>query len=302
MEVREMRRHRTFLILMIFLLIFISHSIAQEVKKYPPYPDVWGYEIIIPDKSVIDPHINIIKMRDGDYMILYTTKVKKIGNNFKFSSAGYLFFSGKTIDFGEDVKEIQRLSDEARKEKRWHRFIIADFLKPKIVFSDGSSFERKGVWLGGCDNPFSAQRYYLIRDKNGNVVKEKIMVLLLSKPIKEEIDSKCERNWEYKERYYYRRVAVMPSSYIISLEDNTFMMVFKFIRDINGNRSVPIIRFDKDFNTKTDLMKYNFFLLDRSEYVKVIQKSKGDDNSNHEVVADYLMKLKKGGMRDGNDK
>jgi len=286
----------------ILLMGFVKGSFAQEVKKYPPYPDVWGHEIIIPDKSVIDPQIVIIKMPDSDYMVEYITKETRIGKDLKFNRAGHLFFSSRTLDFGEDVKEVQRISDEARREKRWHSFIVVDFQKPKIVFSDGPSFEQKEILSGGCDNPFSAQRYYLIRDRDGNLLKEKILVLLLSKPIKEEIDLKCERNWNYKGKYYYRRVAVMPRSYIIPLEDNTFILAFRFIREINGNRGVPVIRFDKDLNTKADLMKFNFFMLDRSEYGNVIQKSKGDDNSNHEVVADYLLKLKKGGLRDGNSK
>lgn len=300
-----MKKKNRVLILTISIILmmgFVIRSFAQEVKKYPPYPDVWGYEIINADKSVIDPHIVIIKMSDNDYMIRYITKVKKIGKDLKFSRAGHLFFSGKTIEFGQDVKEVQRISDEARKEERYHSFIVADSLKPKIVFRDGGSLERKGTWSGGCDNPFSADKYYVKKTKDGNIIKEKVLVLLLSKPIKEEIDSKCERNWDYKEKYYYRRVAIMPSSYMISLEDDTFMLVFRFIREINGKRSVPIIRFDKDFNTKADLIKYNFFLLDRLEYINVIEKSKGDDNSNHEVVADYLLKLKKGGSKDGDSK
>lgn len=277
------------LILSVFLLFsFLS---AQE-KRYPPYPDVWGHEIIIPDRSVTDAHITIIKMRDGDYMITYTTKVKKIGKDFKYWSAGYLFFSGEIIDFGDNGRELRRIEDEARKENRWHRFIVVDFLNPKIVFSDGSSFERKGYFLGGCDNPLSAGVYYIIRDKGG-IVKEKILLHLLIKPVKEEINKRCERNWDYKGKYYYRRVG-RGGGYLVPLEDDTFLMVSSF-RDDDRMR-IQIIRFNKDFTTKVELMKYNLFMLDRSEYIGVIQKSKGDDNSNNEVVAEYLQMLKRGGV------
>ena len=43
---------------------------AAVAKKYPPYPDVWGYELPWPGKDDRDSSMSIYKMPDGDYAVL----------------------------------------------------------------------------------------------------------------------------------------------------------------------------------------------------------------------------------------
>lgn len=181
------------LTVLLLLIIFFNTAFAEEaIKKYQPYPDVWGYELPVYRKM---PHISAAaKMPDGDYMITYI----KSGEGPKISEykgAGILFFSGVSKDFTRE--EYDEYHDMITKEKRRINILQT---RPKIIFSDGSIIERGGWWGGNCSNPF--ERYLLKKDKTGKVTANKILLYLYDKPVKSDINTMCERNWDYKKGYY----------------------------------------------------------------------------------------------------
>lgn len=82
----------------------------------------------------------------------------------------------------------------------------------------------------------------------------------------------------------------------ILLEDDTFFVL------TTGHESVVILRFDKDFNTKSDLIGKNIFLLDYKIFQEIAWKKGIDDQSVNDSLSGYLINLKKGGVKNGNSK
>ncbi|PYV83772.1 MAG: hypothetical protein DMG05_25565 [Acidobacteria bacterium] len=83
--------------------------------------------------------------------------------------------------------------------------------------------------------------------------------------------------------------------YIISLEDGTFLLY-----DQDGN---IIMRFDRDFNTKSELLNRRVFVVDRQamdafvlEYIKRRNLDYNDQTLNDAVYA-YVANLKKAGAK-----
>jgi len=146
----------------IFLLLFFSRasfSLADEaVKKYPPYPDVWGVELKVSDSVTGYAGIDILKMDDGDYMLKYIDDVRYLksekAKDFDLSKhmimkkAGYSIFRSKIYDIGSGDK-YNEFMEKARKEGR----IIT---RLPVIFSDGSSIKMRARWrcvLPKGDNP-----------------------------------------------------------------------------------------------------------------------------------------------------
>jgi hypothetical protein len=266
------------LIVVLFLLtVFISFASGEE-KKYPPYPDVWGYELLVYGMS---PSLaQVAKMPDGDYIITYTRECegKKVAE-WKFKHAWVLFFTGASKDFekNERGKIWKRVTDENRDIKHTSR--------PNVNFSDGSSIEYK-YDLGNCANPFD--RFLQKKDKSGKVIDEKMLLYLYDKPIKSDINNMCERNWDYKKNYYFKKVDNMNIQYLIPLEDGTFLVLSY------GPKSIVVLRFDKDLKTKSDLMGKNVFLIDRNTLINLRSKLKdSSDSGTSDALSKYLLKLKK---------
>jgi len=260
-------------LMILFLLIFVSWSYAVEKKKYPPYPNVWGYEFPTDGKS---PSFDVAKMEDGDYMIAYT---KKREGKEKYKIAWVLFFDGKNEDFkaGEYDKFLHKIVKEKREIK----------LPPvtNVTFSDGSILEVNSMGGSRCADPFDM--FLRKKNKDGKAISEKMLLYLFNKPVKKEINRMCERNWQYKGKYYSEKVENMWVKFV-SLEDDTFLML------ISSPKSVVIIRFDKDFNTKFDLMNRKIFLIDRRAFVEIRNKlTEKNDQTVNDALSNYLTSLTK---------
>lgn len=269
------------LIAVLLLLIFSAASFAEEaVKKYPPYPDVWGIEL--PVYGTRPSFDWVAKMTDGDYMITYTRERRSQKGKVQgiYTAAWLLFLAGTSKDFEKDDwgKTWKTITDENRD--------IKYTIKPKVIFSDGSSIEYRSD-SGNCADPFD--RFLQKKDKNGKVVDEKMLLYLFDKPIKTDINEKCELNWDYKKNYYFKKIEHMDIPYLISLEDDTFLVLSY------GPKSIVALRFDKDLRTKSDLMGKNVFLIDRNALINLRSKIKdSSDSGTGDALSKYLLKLKKG--------
>jgi hypothetical protein len=87
-EFMDFKRVLMWFIVLVFVAGFAAVGFAEEAKKYPPYPDVWGYGSPWPTQS----HVNLYKMPNGDYAITYKQE-KQAGNEYVVK----FFFSGKEI-------------------------------------------------------------------------------------------------------------------------------------------------------------------------------------------------------------
>ena len=274
----------------VFLLLFVcsvsSLSAEEAVKKYPPYPDVWGVELPV-SESVDYAALRVVKMPDGDYMVVYARAWVKLKEKEKAKYIGYLVFSGASKDFKTD-DEYNKFFEKMRKEGR-------EIKSYPIVFSDGSIFEHITGWSAKGSNPID---WYLERkDKNGKILFQKKLLYIYDKPLRAKM-LMSERNFNYKGDYYLERVSTLMEMKRIQLEDDTFIMV-GFIEH-KKPKSIVIIRFDKDLKTKSDLINKKLYLMDESVYKKM-QSPPIDDNKANKLLYEHLTNPKKGGSY-GNPK
>jgi hypothetical protein len=166
-----------------------------------------------------------------------------------------------------------------------------------IVFSDGSSMKQMPEGGGSPKGSNPIDWYLEKKDKNGKVLFQKKLLYIYDKPLRAKM-LMSERNFDYKGDYYWERVTWPMEMRRILLEDDTFLLV-GFIEH-QKPKSIIIIRFDKDFGTKSDLIGKKLFLMDESIYKKM-QSPPIDDNKAHKLLYEYLTKHKKGGSH-GNPK
>lgn len=263
----------------------------QPTKKYPPYPDVWGYELPWPDKSIRHSSIRIFRLPDGDYLATYLKQMRKHrrkdGSCCEYHSedAGTSFFSGKKWD----GKAADKYADEHRED-----LVPREFGKPHPwILTDGNEVQ-EGTRAGRCPNYLDW--YLRVLDTAKNVVAEKRLIYLLEKTIAEPVcyPSEMNENLIGKQRTVTMRVqGVQP--YIIPLEDGTFLLY-----DQDGN---IIMRFDREFNTKSELLNRRVFVVDRQamdafvlEFVKQRNLDYNDQTLN-DAVYEYVTNLKKAGAQ-----
>lgn len=256
-------------------------NVTQNVK-YPPYPDVWGYEFPWPGKDDPKSQIGVRKMENGDYMISYVKSRSKYKRkdgsccDYIRKYGSILFFAGEARDLS--VEELNALGQSYK-----------EILQKQVVFRDGSSIKYKSDDYSKAPDPFSL---YMIKEgKDGKIVSKKYFIWLLEKPIKKEICKAlaCDRNDNFKGRYMIKRVEnILPN--FISLEDETFLFSDYF----DGNF---IVRMDSDFKTRSHLLGRRIFILDNM-IIKEIQnklKNKGEynDQTMNKAVFDYIEKMRK---------
>ncbi len=115
---------------------------------------------------------------------------------------------------------------------------------------------------------------------------------LYDKPQKSKVNRYCERNNSYKGEYIFRRVEYIYVK-LVPLEDGTFLAY-----DTHGNF---IIRLDGQFNSGDSLLNSKIFIIERASYEQIYgkesEKSKINDQEINDVLANYLMGLRKKGTK-----
>lgn len=267
------------LVFILCSLIFISWSLGQESKKYPPYPDVWGYEFPWPGKGDRDSSIKVNKVPNGDFLVTYVKKRSKVKEVFKNEYEGVYFFSAKKIMF--------------RSEDNYFNF-LAKISEGKtgeynVVLKEGSKVEsinKRNPMTDRCPHPFE-DRYLLIRDSKAEIISKKFIVYIYDTPYKDYLGNEkyCERNESYPKDYIFRKVDNVRAAFV-QLEDNTFLLF-----DMRGNF---IIRFDNSLFTKSNLINNKVFLIERDLYEKIVSKLKEThDQAINDALENYLIKLRK---------
>ncbi|MCE2992408.1 MAG: hypothetical protein LW825_05800 [Candidatus Jidaibacter sp.] len=202
------------IILTAFLIIFSFYyqANAVEVKpKYPPYPDVWGYDIS-DDVDIYSAASSYIEKRaNGDYTIFYYDK-NGIGYNI-----------------------INTFEREKKKFPDWKELDKYLNSSGKRMFSGESRFASlsDGKLISTSEKLPGSSTYYWCVRRNDGFLDEKDNEYELS-PIG--ITSRCKQGKECVNEVYF-----LASSFI-KLEDDTF---FTF-----DTSHYLFIRFDRDFKTK----------------------------------------------------
>jgi hypothetical protein len=103
----------------------------------------------------------------------------------------------------------------------------------------------------------------------------------------------CQLITEPPQKDFYTRIAEIKSPWFVPLEDETFLLV-----EFDGN---TVIRFDKDFNTKSDLLNKKIFVVERTTIEEIRNKlkkqKKYDEQSYYDAIQDYVITQKQGGTK-----
>jgi len=286
-KMKKKKRAIQLISIILFILVLESWAFAQIEKKYPPYPDVWGYEFPWPEDDNRRSGIDVAGMPSGDYMITYVKhwiKVKRKDGSCCDSSGKFariLFFS----------EESQNLTENEYNEF-WTKNRGNRLRENKIILRNKNMWEQISISTSArCPDPF--YDYYIVKkDADGGIIEKKMLLYLYDKPQRSNIDRYCERNNTYKKDYILKKVENVYVKFVL-LKDNTFL-----IYDTSGNF---IIRFDENLNTKSVLMNKNIFLINRSNYEKIYEKQskegKINDQEINDAVANYLQSLRKEGIK-----
>lgn len=264
---------------LLLLLIFFNTASAEE-KKYPPYPDVWGYELPWLKENKNDKHffqsvntmLDVKKMLNGDYLIIYSIWKTKKDEKFpeekgKGLIEGVFFFSGERRDAKDIVKE---------------HILPLEFYKKE--FGDGSRIKVTSPYPFKCRPTIN--KFIEKRDKDNIVIFEKALIYLPDNPIRvySVRKSGCD-NVPQGSGSYLRWVDQIDLVFI-SLEDETFL-----VADQKGK---AVIRFDKDLNTKSDLLNNRIFIVDK-KVIDGFNAKAVNDQDRTEAVYKHIINLKKGG-------
>ncbi len=279
-----MRKKKTniFSFMILFLLIFVSWSYAVEKKKYPPYPNVWGYEFPWPAEGSRYSGINVFEMHDGDFMVTYTKKRIRTDNKIEFS--GILFFSQKKVDFSP--QEYENFHKKHEKRKVGAHYVVVD---------EDIELSQTADCLGKCCPSFSRHLIEKKDTRNGEILARINSIYILEKPLKIHIDpaTSCENmpGWQNAEGQYYYTHVLWTYPMFVPLKDGTFLLLDKI-----GNF---IMRYNKNLNSKSDLSNRRVFMVDRNAIKtledKLLRERKFNEQIYSDEVYNYLMKLKKEG-------
>jgi hypothetical protein len=254
-----------------------------QTRKYPPYPDVWGYRFPMSERFR-SSQIRVHKMSNGDYGVTYLIDISKKDGPPEWRLEGIYFFSGKKIE----SKDLERI----KMDRNIRGKIVG---QSDIRIDNEISWERDQACFSCCpeysQHPITKYAPYRTNEQLS-------IVYFSDEPIRQgyfEPSEKCigQGGWQrFGDKVYYQQVfAVFPI--FVPLKDGTFLLYDSF-----GN---IIIRLDKDFKSKSDLFR-NIFIVNTAD-IKTLEKRLFEmDIFNRQtydkVVAVYIKALKKGMQRE----
>jgi len=233
----------------IILLLCLIPTLALAKKSYPPYPEVWGYDISDDFNKSSGLSFDISRMKNGDY-ILYYPSLPDVSKAGAYDTAIHFFEGAKRKFSGLKAlsKYMNSLGEASTRKIRSH-----------IVLKDGKIIDvnvNNRAYMKHHNNHNRLHYYYIKRIddfENGNADYELSAI---------GIATFCEDNGACKNWAYF----LAPQ--LLELKDDTF---FAFDDDY-----YLFIRFDRDFKTKfkpqrtiklddTRELKSNFYVIPYSK-------------------------------------
>lgn len=241
-------------------------------RKYPPYPDVWGYELPMSENGNRNANYATFMNPAGALQVMYVTRGSGQGG-YDFSLLD--FFSGGIKHFSSD-KELERFS----KENRGYR--INSISHNVAKFGDGATVAREGFSHNCYINlPFRL----VVKDKDGVVLVNKYLLYLREMPRVQSVTPYCE-NAQGESSFNVHVESVFGS--IIMLKDDTFIL-----SESGGNL---VLRMDEQLETK---YKNKHLYVVGAEVVdgikqRLLEEGKFNHQSFDDAVVAYLKGLNKG--------
>lgn len=211
-----------------------SNPVSEiKVVKYPPYPDVWDWQVPKNDRPATG--LQVKAMDNGDIMIAFHQDWK----NGKFKTVS--FFGKNNVCDYEAVYKGDYTNDA----------------KSRIPFKGNMILSATGGgWRsGGC---FDALDYDItIHDESGQkLLISKKLLYIFDKPVRYTTHPHCMNGPSFN----YQVAAVAAKFF--RLKDGTFLLIAS-VKD-----NVYIIRFDENLQTKSRLINDKFFWMDTNTFNK----------------------------------
>lgn len=221
----------------------LAADFDTAAKKYPPYPDVWGYRS---DRGIS----TLCKAENGEYYVVPsgyyqdTPKTVIVG-----------LFSGSKIEL--PPKEAEAVEREGKpldgigrvKCNRSYNFAKS------LTLSNGNSIKRACIG-GSCQHPFGIG--VEAHDKNQNTIARKVFLLMTEKPEKIYVPRPVAEGGGFSIDGWVRSL----NPYFVPLEDNSFLVF-----------AGAIIRFDTHLNTKFPINREHVFVIDTDLVEQVYRKA-----------------------------
>ncbi len=198
-----------------------------KAPKFPPYPDIWGYDLMEDFNQDINMRLSESLMKNGDYLLRYPS-TKTPGND----KTDYTF-----LFYFEQKKKAFKGIEEAMKYFDTLGFEPGEGIKPYIILKDKTK-DKKIIDIN--QNPAVLIKYHQMNSMHENYIR-RLDDFNSDKPSDYEVSpigiaTHCDAkqvciNWAYS---MARR--------IIKLEDDTFFVF--------NPRYYLFLRFDRNFKTK----------------------------------------------------
>ena len=247
---------------LLFALLINLSVMAATPKAYPPYPDIWGYDLSnFPAIKWQSASVEGYPMDNGDiwFLITYSYDTKFLADfsddesNFKYMLIK--FFKGEQIELSEKGREnffkIINKQKLFSKPSYNQEFIFSD--NSKLKFSPNHSSSK-------CFSPDFYDQYFLKTDSKGQ--EKRFSILEAASQVTILFDGGLGERCGAP--FYYQKLRTL--SVIIPLKDDTFIVF--------DNGSNLILRFNKNFETKFkpvtsvkiqgNYIMRNFFVIDYS--------------------------------------
>ncbi len=248
---------------------FAAEDAAKVVRKYPPYPDVWGRLLPFPNDGSYYISAKAYERDDG-HILIKTYSGSKLGDQ-KHIFHVLDFFTGR---FKEDKSGIDFL-----RHPKYRRLLEFDLTLP-----DGSRIEHKNESFSNCRETWDV--HIVKRARDGQITADKMLLALYDRPVRTGIMRHCALS-EGADHYIAKWRQLEPAFAL--LRDGTVLAY-----DIG---SVFSIRLDGDLRSPFLTHNPKLFLVDREEVLTIVKQAlrrPGPPLQNvDDAVYDYLMKLKK---------
>jgi len=279
--------------LSLVLTLGVAHAqTTSSGKRYPPYPEVWGYEFPFfsaDQRQVNRRHViwRYWRTPTGDIKVSYW-----LPDNLRPEDKGAQGQEGKLLGELHFFSGARRFlsgpeADEERKRPSRDRDITSTNIE-KITFSDGSAVRVKVVFDQAFDgkcftsHPHSIQRL----DRNGHVVAWKSIVYVHDRPLRRISHQICNGG----EANVALERSVTDDLELIPLDDETFLVKF-----LLGHY---VLRFDKELRTKYS-PSARLFIVDTAVINGIRAKHEAlawplNEQTINDEVTNYVLQLPRG--------
>jgi len=229
--------------------------------------------------------IAVHKILNGDYAVTYLIDISKKDGPPEWRLEGIYFFSSKKIE-SRDLKKLEG-----------NRNIYGKTVSQNEIRIDNEISWEQGQACFSCCPDYS--KYPITKYAPYRTNEQLNIVYFNDEPIRQFYDepfAKCigKGAWQrFEDKFYYQQVfEVFP--FFAPLSDGTFLLY-----DSLGN---IIIRLDKEFKSKSDLLNRNIFIVNTADIRTLERRLFEMDIFNRQtydnVVAVYIKALKQGIQRE----